>query len=101
MITPSFPSSLGKKWLIDPDVCQRLTLDPPGSIQLQLITNIEAFGFMFNFWFLFLCLFLAPSPSPPGAPETEADDDIIEGASSGHQAFPGPVTDKGMAGSAL
>lgn len=56
---------------------------------------------MFNFWFLFLCLFLAPSPSPPGAPETEADDDIIEGASSGHQAFPGPVTDKGMAGSAL
>ncbi|XP_028620393.1 LBH domain-containing protein 2 [Grammomys surdaster] len=41
----------------------------------------------------------APSPSPPGAPEMEADD-IIQGASSGHQAFSGPVTDKGMAGSA-
>lgn len=27
-------------------------------------------------------------------------DDIIQGASSGHQAFSGPVTDKGMAGSA-
>lgn len=54
---------------------------------------------MFSFWFLFLCLFSAPSPSSPGAPEKEADDDVIEGASSGHQA--GPVTDKGMAGSAL
>ncbi|EDL97475.1 similar to novel protein (predicted) [Rattus norvegicus] len=43
----------------------------------------------------------APSPSPPAAPGKEADDDVIEGASSGHQAFPGPVTDKGVAGSAL
>ncbi|XP_076777219.1 LBH domain-containing protein 2 [Arvicanthis niloticus] len=43
----------------------------------------------------------APSPSPPGAPETEADADITEGVSSEHQAFPGPVTDTGRAGSAL
>ncbi|XP_031212122.1 LBH domain-containing protein 2 isoform X2 [Mastomys coucha] len=43
----------------------------------------------------------APSPSPPGTPGKEADDDVIEGASSGHQAFSAPVTDRGMAGSAL
>uniref|UniRef100_A0A8C6GQ43 LBH domain containing 2 n=1 Tax=Mus spicilegus TaxID=10103 RepID=A0A8C6GQ43_MUSSI len=40
----------------------------------------------------------APSPSPPGK---EADDDVIQGASSGHQAFPAPVTDAGVAGSTL
>ncbi|XP_055449063.1 LBH domain-containing protein 2 isoform X1 [Psammomys obesus] len=44
----------------------------------------------------------APSPSPPGAPGKEADDDDgIQGASSGPQAFPGPVTDEGTTGSAL
>ncbi|OBS65674.1 hypothetical protein A6R68_05747, partial [Neotoma lepida] len=36
-----------------------------------------------------------------GAPGKAADHDGIEGVSSGHQAFPGPVTNKGMAGSAL
>ncbi|XP_029396892.1 LBH domain-containing protein 2 isoform X1 [Mus pahari] len=40
----------------------------------------------------------APSPSPSGK---EADDDVIQGADSGHQAFPAPVTDAGVAGSAL
>jgi hypothetical protein len=53
---------------------------------------------MFGFCFSFLGLFSAPSPSPPGK---EADDDVIQGASSGHQAFPAPVTDAGVAGSTL
>ncbi|XP_040599334.1 LBH domain-containing protein 2 [Mesocricetus auratus] len=43
----------------------------------------------------------APSSSPPGAPGKATDHDGMEGASAGRQAFPGPVTDKGMAGSAL
>ncbi|XP_052042639.1 LBH domain-containing protein 2 [Apodemus sylvaticus] len=43
----------------------------------------------------------ASSPSPPGAPGKEGGDDVIEGASPGHQVFPAPVTDTGMAGSAL
>ncbi|KAM7323685.1 hypothetical protein ACRRTK_017791 [Alexandromys fortis] len=41
-----------------------------------------------------------PSLSPPGAPGRTADHDGIEGASSGHQEVPGPVTDTGVAGSA-
>ncbi|XP_041488993.1 LBH domain-containing protein 2 isoform X2 [Microtus oregoni] len=36
----------------------------------------------------------------PGAPGKTADHDGIEGASSGHQEVPGPVTDTGVAGSA-
>ncbi|GAB1297806.1 LBH domain-containing 2 [Apodemus speciosus] len=43
----------------------------------------------------------ASSPSPPGAPGKEGGDNVIQGASSGHQAFPAPVTDTGMADSAL
>ncbi|XP_036062115.1 LBH domain-containing protein 2 [Onychomys torridus] len=43
----------------------------------------------------------APSSSPPGAPGKAADQDGIKDVSSGHQALPGPVTDKGMAGPAL
>ncbi|XP_050010746.1 LBH domain-containing protein 2 isoform X1 [Alexandromys fortis] len=35
-----------------------------------------------------------------GAPGRTADHDGIEGASSGHQEVPGPVTDTGVAGSA-
>nr|XP_048287455.1 LBH domain-containing protein 2 [Myodes glareolus] len=38
-----------------------------------------------------------PSSSPPGK---TADRDGVGSASSGHQAVPGPVTDKGIAGSA-
>lgn len=63
--------------------------------------TVHHFGFLFTFCILFLCFVAAPSPSPPAAPGKEADNDVIEGASSGHQAFPGPVTDKGVAGSAL
>lgn len=65
VIIPSFQSALGKKWLIGPDVCQRFTLDPPGSIQLQLITNIEAFGVMFSFCVCFFaCFQLLPQVHP-------------------------------------
>uniref|UniRef100_A0A8C2QG94 LBH domain containing 2 n=1 Tax=Cricetulus griseus TaxID=10029 RepID=A0A8C2QG94_CRIGR len=38
-----------------------------------------------------------PEGTQRGTPQTQA----AAGVSSGHQAFPGPVTDKGMAGSAL
>lgn len=100
MITP--PSHQPREEVAIPSRClPKAHLRAPGPIQLQLITNIEAFGFMFSFCFSFLCLFSAPSPSPPGTPGKEADDDVIEGASSGHQAFSAPVTDRGMAGSAL